>query len=89
MSKMDGDQMFREILTSMGVTSFDPLVTMALNEYARRECCEKLMVFLFYVADVFGNFLLRVSIRDCLRCEGLLCACQENSELSRCVFVTV
>jgi hypothetical protein len=33
----EDDKAFIEILNSMGVSQFDPLVPIALNEYARRE----------------------------------------------------
>lgn len=37
MSSSDDDQPFVKILKSMGIEDFDPLVPVALNEYAARE----------------------------------------------------
>ncbi len=32
---LEDEQIFRDILASMGTTNFDPMVAVALNEYAR------------------------------------------------------
>lgn len=38
MSYGEDDQPFVQILKGMGIEQFDPLVPVALNEYAAREC---------------------------------------------------
>lgn len=44
---IDDDQMFKDILASMGTTNYDPMVSIALNEYARSKFTKVLLLIRF------------------------------------------